>query len=263
MKSVLDFQSRKQAKHRISLVTCYDFWSASIIGETPVDAVLVGDSVSMVMHGFGSTVHADINMMVTHVAAVARALDNKFIIADLPFLAHRKGTRFLMESVDRLMKAGAHAIKIEGGREVIPAIIHIIRSGVPVMGHLGLTPQSVHMLGGFKLQATREEDALKLLDDAVQLQDAGVFSIVLEMVPAPLAGKVTEKVSVPTIGIGAGPLTDGQVLVLHDLLGFSRDFSPRFLRKYLNGYDLVKDALNRFDQDVKNGDFPSEKESYL
>lgn len=163
MTSVVAFQQRKQNGERISLTTCYDYWSACIIRETPVDAVLVGDSASMVMHGFPSTIHASVEMMVWHVAAVSRALTERFIIADLPFLAHRKGLTYLMESVDKLMKAGSHAIKIEGGSEVVSEIHHIVQSGVPVMGHLGLTPQSVNLLGGHKLQATRPEAAEKLL----------------------------------------------------------------------------------------------------
>ncbi len=263
MTSVVAFQQRKQNGERISLTTCYDYWSACIIRETPVDAVLVGDSASMVMHGFPSTIHASVEMMVWHVAAVSRALTERFIIADLPFLAHRKGLTYLMESVDKLMKAGSHAIKIEGGSEVVSEIHHIVQSGVPVMGHLGLTPQSVNLLGGHKLQATRPEAAEKLFKDAQQLQQAGIFALVLEMVPADLAHKVTSNLSIPVIGIGAGPHTDGQVLVLQDLLGMSKDFSPKFLRKYLNGYELIKDALMRFDADVKNGNFPSDKESYL
>ncbi|MCS6973445.1 MAG: 3-methyl-2-oxobutanoate hydroxymethyltransferase [Cyclobacteriaceae bacterium] len=263
MNTVLEFHQKKQNGQRISLTTCYDYWSACILRDTPIDAVLVGDSASMVMHGYPSTVHASVEMMVWHVAAVARALPSMFIIADLPFLAHRKGTEFLMQSVDRLMKAGAHAVKAEGGSEVIAEIQHIIQSGVPVMGHLGLTPQSVNMLGGHKLQATRPEAADKLVNDALLLEDAGVFALVLEMVPAGLAQQVTQKLKIPVIGIGAGPHTDGQVLVLQDLLGMSKDFSPKFLRKYLNGYELIKEALIRFDADVKNGNFPSEKESYV
>ncbi len=263
MKSVLSFLQRKQKGERISLITCYDYWSACIIRDTPVDAVLVGDSASMVMHGYPSTIHASVDMMAWHVAAVTRALPDNFIIADLPFLAHRKGMSYLMEAVDKLMKAGAHAVKIEGGKEVVSEIQYIVQSGVPVMGHLGLTPQSVNLLGGHKLQATQPEAAQKLVEDAQELQQAGIFALVLEMVPAELARKVTGNLQIPVIGIGAGPHTDGQVLVLQDLLGMSKDFSPKFLRKYLNGYELIKDALTRFDADVKSGNFPSEKESYL
>ncbi len=262
MKTVTGFRQKKSEGGRISLITCYDYWSARIISQTPVDAVLVGDSLSMVMHGFASTVHATTEMMAYHVAAVARGLNDVLLIADLPFLAHRKGLRYLMESVDRLMKAGAHAVKIEGGEEVLAQVRHIVQSGVPVMGHLGLTPQSVNLLGGHKLQGTTPPAAQKIMNDARLLQEAGVFGLVLEMVPADLARQVTQSVSVPVIGIGAGPHTDGQVLVLHDMLGLNPDFSPRFLRRYLNGFELLKNAIAQFDADVKSGNFPSDKESY-
>jgi 3-methyl-2-oxobutanoate hydroxymethyltransferase len=262
MKTVTEFKQRKQEGGRISLITCYDYWSACIISETPVDAVLVGDSLSMVMHGFESTVHANIDMMVPHVAAVARGLKDIFLIADLPFLAHRKGLPYLMDSVEKLMKAGAHAVKVEGGAEIVAEVRHMVQSGVPVMGHLGLTPQSVNMLGGHKLQARQPEAAEKLLTDARLLTDAGIFALVLEMVPAALARQVTTMLPVPVIGIGAGPYTDGQVLVLHDMLGMNKNFAPRFLRRYLNGFELVKGAVTQYDADVKNGTFPTEEESY-
>jgi 3-methyl-2-oxobutanoate hydroxymethyltransferase len=262
MKTVLEFRKRKSQRELITMVTCYDAWSAKIISESDIDVVLVGDSASMVMHGFDSTVHADVEMMAWHVAAVKRGLSNKFLVADLPFLAHRKGTSFLMESIDALMKAGAQAVKIEGADGMLDAIEYVVKSGVPVMGHLGLTPQSYHQLGGFKLQGSEDESAKRIVEFSAKLQDAGVFSLVLEMVPSSLAKQVTEKLSVPTIGIGAGPHTDGQVLVLHDLLGMSKDFEPKFLRKYMNGFDLIKEALNRFTADVKGRSFPAEKESY-
>lgn len=244
------------------MVTCYDTWSARIISDTQVDAVLVGDSASMVMHGFDSTVHAEIDMMAYHVAAVKRGLSSKFLVADLPFLAHRKGKRILMNSIDKLMKAGAQAVKIEGADGMLDTIEYVVKSGVPVMGHLGLTPQSHHQLGGFKLQGTESESANRIQVFSKHLENAGVFSIVLEMVPSALAKRITESMSIPTIGIGAGPFTDGQVLVLQDMLGLSKDFEPKFLRKYLDGYSQIKDALERFNQDVKNRNFPSDKESY-
>ncbi len=244
------------------MVTCYDTWSARIISDTQVDAVLVGDSASMVMHGFDSTVHAEIDMMAYHVAAVKRGLSSRFLVADLPFLAHRKGKRILMNSIDKLMKAGAQAVKIEGADGMLDTIEYVVKSGVPVMGHLGLTPQSHHQLGGFKLQGTESESANRIQVFSKHLENAGVFSIVLEMVPSALAKRITESMSIPTIGIGAGPFTDGQVLVLQDMLGLSKDFEPKFLRKYLDGYSQIKDALERFNQDVKNRNFPSDKESY-
>lgn len=262
MKNILDFAKMKSAAEPISVVTCYDTWSARIISHTPIDAVLVGDSASMVIHGFDSTVHAEVTMMAYHVAAVKRGLSNKFLIADMPFLAHRKGKHFLMGSIDKLMKAGAQAVKIEGADGMLDTIEYVVKSGVPVMGHLGLTPQSYHQLGGFKLQGAETESATGILEFSKRLEDAGVFSLVLEMVPAELAKKITAALSVPTIGIGAGPHTDGQVLVLHDLLGMTKDFEPKFLRKYLDGYSLIKDALERYHGDVKQKSFPDAKESY-
>lgn len=244
------------------MVTCYDFWSACIIGETPVDAVLVGDSAAMVMHGHSTTINADAQMVAFHLAAARRGLPDRLLIADFPFLAHRRGEAFAMQVVDKFMKLGANAVKIEGAGSTTKLIRHITDSGVPVMGHVGLTPQSVNALGGFTLQGSDEKTALRIMEEAKQLEDAGCFSIVLEMVPASLAKKVTDTLTIPTIGIGAGAHTSGQILVLHDLLGFNRNFNPKFLRKYLDGFQLIKDSLNKFDSDVKSNVFPSEDESY-
>lgn len=259
MKSILEF---RKSKAPISVITCYDYWSAKIIDETDIDAVLVGDSVSMVMHGYESTVHATIEMMCMHVSAVRRGLNNKFLIADFPFLAHRRGTEYLMDGVDRLMKCGANAIKIEGAGESIDAIKQLISSGVPVMGHLGFTPQSINIIGGNKVQGKEEKKAEKLIEDAVALQEAGCFAIVLELVPAELAKKITEKLEIPTIGIGAGKYTSGQVLVLHDMLGLNKDFNPKFLKKFMDGYSSIKEAIENYNSEVKNKKFPTEKESF-
>ncbi len=262
MKSIVEFQKYKQQGIPISMVTCYDFWSASIIGETPVDAVLVGDSAAMVMHGHSTTINADAQMVAFHLAAVRRGLPDRLLIADFPFLAHRRGEAFAMEVVDRFIKLGANAVKVEGAGSTAQLIRHITDSGVPVMGHVGLTPQSVHALGGFTLQGSDEKAAMRIMDEARQLEDAGCFSIVLEMVPASLAKKITDSLTIPTIGIGAGVHTSGQILVLHDLLGFNRNFKPKFLRKYLDGFQLVKDSLSRYDSEVKSKIFPSTDESY-
>lgn len=262
MKTVIDFQKKKSNAELISVVTCYDYWSARIISETEIDAVLVGDSAAMVMHGFESTVNAEVDMMLYHVASVKRGLTDKFLVADLPFMAHRKGINHLMNSIDKFMKAGAQAVKIEGADGQLDVIEFVVKSGVPVMGHLGLTPQSHNQLGGFKLQGTNNESAKKIIEHSHQLEDTGVFSLVLEMVPSGLAGTITEELSIPTIGIGAGAHTDGQVLVLQDLLGLNKNFDPKFLRKYLNGFELIKDALNQYDSSVKTGKFPAVKESY-
>ena len=247
---------------KISVVTCYDYWSAKIIANSNIDAVLVGDSTAMVMHGFDTTTNADISMMEFHTAAVKRGANNKFIIADMPFLAHRKGTEVLMNSVDRLIKAGANAIKIEGAGDNLKIISHVVNSGIPVMGHIGLTPQSVNQFGGFNVQGKENETAEQLINDALALENVGVFAIVLELVPEIVAEKITKALSIPTVGIGAGNKTSGQVLVLQDLLGMNKNFNPKFLRKYLNGFSLITDALNEYDRDVKAETFPSKSESY-
>lgn len=262
MKTVTEFKKMKSGGEKISVVTCYDYWSAQIIDETNVDVVLVGDSASMVMHGFESTVNAEIEMMRYHVAAVKRGLKNKFLIADLPFLEHRKGFEQLISSIDKLMKAGAQAVKIEGAEGNIEMIKELTSTGIPVMGHLGLTPQSVHKFGGFKLQGKEEAASKKIFEDAIQLQQAGCFSIVLEMIPSALSKKITDELEIPTIGIGAGADTDGQVLVLQDLLGMNKNFNPKFVRKYLSGFELIKDALNNFSSDIKENKFPTKEESY-
>ncbi|MDP3149785.1 MAG: 3-methyl-2-oxobutanoate hydroxymethyltransferase [Ignavibacteria bacterium] len=262
MKTIQEFKSMKLADKKISVVTCYDHWSALILDESDVDAVLVGDSAAMVMHGFDTTINAELEMMRYHVAAVKRGLKNKFLIADLPFLAHKKGLPFLVESVDALMKAGAQAVKLEGAEGNLESIKHLVSAGVPVMGHLGLTPQSINKLGGNKLQGNDTSSSERILKDAQSLEEAGCFAIVLEMVPATLAKTITESLTIPTIGIGAGRHTSGQVLVLQDLLGCSKDFHPKFLRKYLDGFSLIKSALNTYSSDVREQKFPSEKESY-
>ncbi len=260
--NVTDFISRKQAGDRLSMVTCYDHWSARILNQTPIDCLLVGDSVAMVVHGFDSTVHADIDMMRMHTAAVRRGAPDKFIVGDMPFLSARRGPEVALSGVDALMKAGANAVKIEGARGQIELMAHIVESGVPVMGHLGLTPQSVHGLGGHRVQARDDASAEALLGDAMALAEAGCFAIVLECVPRELAARVTRAVDVPTIGIGAGPDTDGQVLVLQDLLGMDTAFKPKFLRHYACGAHVVSDAITRYHQDVQAGCFPSLQESY-
>lgn len=262
MKTINEFKTSKESNKPISVVTCYDYWSALIIKETEIDAVLVGDSSAMVMHGFETTVNAEVEMMSYHIAAVKRGLVEKLLIADMPFLAHRKGDRYAMEAVDKFIKLGANAVKIEGAGSNVKTIKYIIDSGVPVMGHIGLTPQSVNSIGGYVLQGKNDKTAHQLIQDAKTLEDAGCFSIVLELIPARLAKEITESVHIPTIGIGAGSYTSGQVLVLHDLLGLTIGFNPKFLRKFLNGSELIKDALNRYDNEVKLKTFPSEKESY-
>ncbi|MCJ7801738.1 MAG: 3-methyl-2-oxobutanoate hydroxymethyltransferase [Candidatus Marinimicrobia bacterium] len=252
----------KDAQERITLVTCYDYTSAKIVNETNIDAILVGDSAAMVMHGYDTTINADVSMMEKHVAAVRRGAPDKFLIADMPFLAHRKGLEPTMNAVESLVRAGAQAVKIEGIDPHQDYISHIVLSGVPVIGHLGLTPQSVHQIGGYKLQGKGINAEEQFLKDARKLQDQGCFSLVLEMIPATLAKKVTDLLSIPTIGIGAGPHTSGQVLVYQDVLGMNIDFQPKFLRTYMKGFSLIKNALNTFASDVKALKYPSEKESF-
>lgn len=259
MISIAEF---RKSEKPISLITCYDYTSACIISETNIDAVLVGDSTAMVMHGYETTVNANIDMMCFHVSAVRRGVNNKFLIADLPFLEHRKGLLRLMDSIDRLIKCGAQAVKIEGANGNIESISHIVKSGIPVMGHIGLTPQSIHKLGGYKVQGKNEKKAEELFEDAKTLESAGCFSIVLELIPSMLAKKITETLSVPTIGIGAGPFTSGQVLVLQDMLGMNKNFRPKFLKTFMNGFDQIKNAINQYDVEVKQNIFPGEKESF-
>lgn len=262
MKSINEFAAYKLQNKPIALVTCYDYWSAQIINETNIDAVLVGDSAAMVMHGYQTTVNADVKMLSYHIASVRKGIKNKIIIADMPFLAHRKSKKQTMNNVENFIKLGANAIKIEGANDNLEIISYIVKSGVPVMGHIGFTPQSINAIGGNLVQGKDESTAQKLIDDAKALEDAGCFSIVLELVPAILSKEITDKLNIPTIGIGAGPFTSGQVLVLHDLLGLTKDFNPKFVRKYLYGFDIIKDALNNYTQDVREKLFPSEQESF-
>ncbi|OFZ15439.1 MAG: 3-methyl-2-oxobutanoate hydroxymethyltransferase, partial [Bdellovibrionales bacterium RBG_16_40_8] len=231
---------------KISVVTCYDYTSARLVNNTRVDALLVGDSLAMTMYGEKSTLPATVEQMSLHTAAVARGAPDKFIIGDLPFLSYRISITENIKSIASLMRAGAHAVKLEGvcGNESL--IQHTVESGVPVMGHLGLTPQSVNQLGGFRVQGRTSDQAKLILDGAKTLEKCGCFSVVLECVPTSLAKQISEELSIPTIGIGAGPDTDGQVLVWQDMLGLNTDFRPKFVRQYLNGGELFSSALNQF-----------------
>lgn len=260
--NVLDFKTKKQQGKKISMVTCYDFWSAQILAASDIDVLLVGDSSAMVMHGHTSTLPITIDTMALHTAAVARGAGKKFIVADLPFLSFRKSLNENVDAVLKLMQAGAHAVKLEGCEGNEELIHHLVTSGVPVMGHLGLTPQSVNMLGGFKVQARDKDEAKLLVAQSKRLEQAGCFSLVLECVPTPVAEVVTKELSIPTIGIGAGIHCDGQVLVLQDMLGFNQGFAPKFLKKYAQGFEWMKSALNEFDKEVKDQTFPTAKESY-
>lgn len=262
MINVNTFRKRKSDGTSISMVTCYDAWTAKILNKTDVDCILVGDSLAVVMHGFDSTVHATIEMMELHVAAVARGAPDKFIIGDMPFLSCSKGIEVAMDNVQRLMQAGAHAVKIEGADHQLPVIQQIVEAGVPVMGHLGLTPQSIHNLGGHRVQGKDQAAGDRIVDQARSLASAGCFSVVLECVPNKLGHCVSKAVDVPTIGIGAGPMTDGQVLVLQDLLGADPDFTPKFLRRYADVNQTVQHSVQQFHEDVAERRFPAAEESY-
>src|ERR1041385_1722513 len=260
--NVQDFQKMKDDRRRISRITCYDYSSARAFAESNIDCILVGDSLAMTMHGHPTTLSATTAMMALHTAAVARGASTKFIIADLPFLSYRKGLKDAMDAVHELMSTGAHAVKLEGVRGHAEIVRHIVDSGVPVMGHLGLTPQSVHMLGGMKVQARTNAAVKVLASQACELEDAGCFAIVLECVPSLVARQITDSIKIPTIGIGAGPHVSGQVLVYQDMLGLNPGFKPKFLRVYANTFEVIRTALNAYDRDIKSGAFPSETESY-
>lgn len=260
MRNVLDFSRARESGRPISMVTAYDALMARIAVEAGVDALLVGDSVAMVVHGHASTIHADMAMMTLHTAAVRRGAPGAFIVADLPFLCHRVGADPAVRDAGALMRAGANAVKIEGlsGHEGV--VEHLVGSGIPVMGHLGLTPQSVHRLGGYRIQARTEEGAARLGADARRLEDLGAFALVLECVPEAAAGAVTAALTIPTIGIGAGAGTSGQILVVTDLLGMDEEFRPAFVRRYAEGGPVARDAIARFVGDVRDGRFPAAAE---
>lgn len=260
--NILEFSRKKTAGEKLTLVTCYDYWSAQLIDKSSIDALLVGDSAAMVMHGHTTTLPATINMMVAHTTSVVKGAPSKFIVADLPFLSYRKSLSENMDAIAAVMQAGAHAVKLEGlsGNEEL--IEHIVQSGVPVMGHLGLTPQFVNQLGGFKVQGRDLSARERILESSRRMQDLGCFSLVLECVPAVLAREVTDALSIATIGIGAGIDTDGQILVLHDLLGLAPTRKPKFVREFMNGRDLISSALENYASSVRDRSFPRLEESY-
>jgi len=258
-----DFKKYKHEGKKISLITAYDYTMARILNSTNIDCILVGDSLSMIMHGYSSTLMATNEIMAIHTKAVVKGAPDKFIVADMPFLSFRKGVLPAMECVEKLMQAGAHAVKLEGVRGHEGVIENIIHSDIPVMGHLGLTPQSVNRFGGYKVQGKNEIDAKNILNDAKKLETLGCFALVLECIPSELAREITGVLKIPTIGIGAGLYTDGQVLVLQDMLGMYKDISPKFVKKYIDGFNLIKNAVNNFDADIKTGEFPTEKESFF
>lgn len=248
---------------KIAMLTGYDYSMARILDESGIDIILVGDSASNVMAGYETTLPITLDNMIYHAASVVRGVNRALVVVDLPFGTYQGNSTEALASAIRIMKeTGASAVKLEGGREVAESIERILSAGIPVMGHLGLTPQSIHKFGTYVVRAREEEEARKLKEDALIIEQAGCFAIVLEKIPAALAGEVAESVKVPVIGIGAGPLVDGQVLVLHDMLGLNLEFSPRFLRRYHNLHDEIMGAVQNYITDVRSREFPNEKEQY-
>ena len=256
-------QEMKRSGEKISMLTAYDFSLAGIIDDAGIDVILVGDSASNVMAGHETTLPITLDQMIYHASSVVRAVKRALVVVDLPFGSYQGNSKEALQSAIRIMKeSGAHAVKLEGGREVKESIERILTAGVPVMGHLGLTPQSIYKFGTYVVRAREEEEAKRLIEDAHILEAAGCFAIVLEKIPAALAAIVSQEVKIPVIGIVAGNGVDGQVLVLHDMLGINNEFHPRFLRRYLNLYDDIKAATAKYITDVKSRDFPNSKEQY-
>lgn len=253
----------KQNGEKISMLTAYDYTLAKIIDGAGIDVILVGDSASNVMAGHETTLPITLDQMIYHASSVVRGIDRALVVVDMPFGSYQGNSLEALSSAIKIMKeSGGHSVKLEGGSEIIESIERILTAGIPVMGHLGLTPQSIYKFGTYTVRAKEEVEAEKLLADAKLLEEAGCFAIVLEKVPAQLAQKVAESISIPVIGIGAGTGVDGQVLVLHDMLGMTHEFNPRFLRRYLNLADDITGAVQSYVQDVKSADFPNEKEQY-
>lgn len=253
----------KQNGEKISMLTAYDYTMARIVDEAGVDVILVGDSASNVMAGHETTLPITLDQMIYHASSVVRAAKRSLVVVDLPFGSYQSDSKEALRSAIRIMKeSGAHAVKMEGGSEIKDSIKKILHAGIPVMGHLGLTPQSIYKFGTYTVRAKEEQEAEKLLEDAKMLDKIGCFALVLEKIPAQLAKKVAESVSIPVIGIGAGNGVDGQVLVIHDMLGMNNEFHPRFLRRYLNLYELMTQAIGQYVSDVKSLDFPNQNEQY-
>jgi len=256
-------QEMKHRGEKISALTAYDYSMARIVDAAGIDIILVGDSASNVIAGHETTLPITLDQMIYHAQAVVRAVKRAFVVVDLPFGSYQGNSRAALDSAIRIMKeSGAHAVKVEGGIEIKDSITRILSAGVPVMGHLGLTPQSIYKFGTYTVRAKEETEAEKLLQDAQMIDEIGCFGMVLEKIPAALTQKVSQSVSIPTIGIGAGPHADGQILVLHDLLGITKEFKPRFLRRYADLHGIMTDAVQNYVKDVKSNDFPNEKESY-
>ncbi len=253
----------KQRGEKIAMLTTYDYSMAKIVDAAGIDVILVGDSAANVMAGYETTLPITLDMMIYHASSVVRGAKRALVVVDLPFGTYQGNSKVALESAIRIMKeTQADAVKMEGGEEILESVQRILSAGIPVMGHLGLTPQSIHKFGTYSVRAKEEAEAEKLVRDARLLSDAGCFGIVLEKIPAALATRVTNEISTPTIGIGAGPGCDGQVLVIHDMLGINKGFSPRFLRRYADLHEVMTGAVEQYVKDVKECDFPNEKEQY-
>lgn len=256
-------QEMKQKKEKISVLTGYDHSMASILDNAGIDVILVGDSASNVMSGYTTTLPITLDMMIYHASAVMRAVKRAFVVVDMPFGTYQGNSKAAIQSAIRIMKeSGANAVKLEGGKEIMESVNRILSAGIPVMGHLGLTPQSIHKFGTYVVRATEVEEANKIIEDAHALAEASCFSIVLEKIPAKLAARIAREVDIPVIGIGAGADVDGQVLVLHDMLGITKKFSPRFLRRYHDLQQEITESVKSYINDVKSMDFPNEQEQY-
>lgn len=256
-------QEMKRVGENITMLTSYDYSLTKLVDGAGVDVILVGDSASNVMAGNDTTVPITLDHMIYHAQCVVNGVDRALVVVDMPFGSYQGDTKLALKSAIRIMKESAgHAVKLEGGIEITDSIKRILTAGIPVMGHLGLTPQSIYKFGTYGVRAKEDQEAERLITDALALQEAGCFAIVLEKIPAELAKMVSEKLHIPTIGIGAGPHCDGQVLVLHDMLGITKDFSPRFLRRYADLGDVIDNAVKQYITDVRSGDFPNEEESY-
>ncbi len=262
-RTVNDIVRMKKEGTRISMLTAYDYYSGKLVSGAGIDIILVGDSLGMVMQGHKNTLPVTLEDMIYHTKMVDRGRSDALLVTDLPFMSFQESVSRAMSSAGRIMKeSGAQAVKLEGGSRVIPQVKAMTDAGIPVMGHLGLTPQSVNQFGGFKVQGKQEESARTLIEDALELQKAGAFSVVLETVPRELAEVITRKLDIPTIGIGAGPDCDGQVLVLHDLLGYDEEFNPTFVRKYAELNRVIKKAVTEYINDIKGDSFPDDNESF-
>lgn len=253
----------KQQGEKISMLTAYDYSMAKIVDDAGVDAILVGDSASNTMAGHETTLPITLDQMIYHASSVIRAVQRALVVVDLPFGSYQSDPKEALRSAIRIMKeSGAHAVKLEGGIEIKDSVKRILNAGIPVMGHLGLTPQSIYKFGTYTVRAREEKEAEKLIEDALMLEKLGCFAVVLEKIPAELTQKVAKALRIPTIGIGAGAAADGQVLVIHDLLGMTHEFNPRFLRRYMNLYEEMNVAIGQYVSDVKNKDFPNDSEQY-